>query len=111
MRQNFHLDRLTGGFHSSQARTAERNYTGTNSGRYINAEMDTLIDRFQATVPWDERMQVLGDLVYHFTDQLPAMPLFYDFETALASNRIRTSAALLQPGFSQMWDAYAWEVQ
>jgi peptide/nickel transport system substrate-binding protein len=110
VRQNNHLDRLIS-FHSSQARTAERNYTGTNGGRYMNPEMDALIDRYLVTVPWDERMEVIGRMVHHFTDQLPAMPLFYDLEFAVVSHRVQNASALLLPGTSQMWDAHEWEIR
>jgi peptide/nickel transport system substrate-binding protein len=109
-RTGYHLNRLVA-FHSAEARLPERNYTGSNNGRYLNAEVDALTDRYLATVPWPERMQVAGQILHHVTDQLPLLPLFYDMEVALASNRVQNATPLLLPGSGQMWDAQDWDVR
>src|SRR5436309_4120478 len=67
LRQGNGLERMVA-LHSAQARVPERNYQGTNNGRYQNPELDNLVDRFQATIPWPERMQIAGQIVHHFGD-------------------------------------------
>src|SRR5439155_20399758 len=57
-------------FHSSQAKTPENRYTGSNRSSYSSADLDALIDRFFSTVPFGERIQVAGQIVNHVTDQL-----------------------------------------
>jgi peptide/nickel transport system substrate-binding protein len=57
--------------HSSRAATPERNFAGINRSRYMSPEYDALIDRYFLTVPFPERMQVLGQIIHHETDQLP----------------------------------------
>src|SRR5439155_10216335 len=69
VRQDYHLNRLIS-YHSSEARLPERSYTGSNNGRYINPELDSLIERYQQTVPVDQRMAVAGQILNHMTDQL-----------------------------------------
>lgn len=57
--QTFHAD----GFnclHSKNMRTADKNYVGCNYARYNNPQMDQLIDRYFTTIPFTERMQILG---------------------------------------------------
>jgi peptide/nickel transport system substrate-binding protein len=110
VRQDYHLNRLIS-YHSSQARLPERNFTGSNNGRYMNPEMDALIERYLATVPWTERMQAAGQILHHITDQLPAMGLFYDLEVTFISNRLQNATPLLLPATSQMWNAYEWDVR
>lgn len=109
LRQNYHLARLVS-YHSTEARLPARNYTGSNNGRYMNAEMDALIERYQTTVPWADRIQVAGQILHHMTDQLPVMPLFYDMEIAVVSNRTQNATPLLVPGQSQVWNAQEWDI-
>jgi peptide/nickel transport system substrate-binding protein len=92
-------------YHGSEARLPQKNYVGTNYARYINPEFDALIDRYFTTIPWHERMQVLGQMVRHQTDQLTAMGLFYDTQSSIIGNR------LLQvgPGSRQAWNGHEWD--
>ena len=77
----------------------ERNYSGSNNGRYINAELDALID-----LPGNravERADGSGrSNLRHMTDQLAVMLLFYDMEVALVSDRVKNATPLLLPGGS-----------
>jgi len=110
VRQDYGLNRLIA-YHSSQARLPERNYTGSNNGRYINVELDALIDRYVVTVPWDERMQAAGRILHHLTDQVALMPLFYDMEASLVSDRMQNVSPLAQSATSQMWNGHEWDVR
>ncbi len=110
VRQDYHLNRLVS-YHSSEARLPERNFTGSNNGRYMNPELDALIDRYQVTVPWDERMQVAGQILNHITAQLVALPLFYDMEVSLTSDRLLNATPLTQGGTSQVWNGQEWDVR
>jgi peptide/nickel transport system substrate-binding protein len=110
VRQDYHLNRLVA-YHSSEARLPERSYTGSNNSRYIHPEMDAAVDRYQATVPWPARMEAAGQILHHMTDQLAVMPMFFDMEVALVSNRVRNATPLMGAGTSRYWNAHEWEVQ
>src|SRR5581483_454007 len=43
-------------FHSNQARLAENNFVGENRSRYMNPDLDALIDRYLVTIPHAERV-------------------------------------------------------
>jgi peptide/nickel transport system substrate-binding protein len=106
LRQPNGVDRLLG-MHSTQARTAERNYQGTNNGRYLNPELDSLIDRFQMTIPMNERMQVAGLAVRHLTEQLPILSFFYDALPIFINNRVVNA-----PSHEYLaWNIHEWELR
>ncbi len=106
LRQDNGVGRLVA-LHSSQARVPERNYQGTNNGRYQNPEMDSLVDRFQMTIPWNERMQVAGEIVRHFGEQLPVLPLFYDALPIFISNRVVN----VYPQGNLAWNVHEWDLR
>jgi peptide/nickel transport system substrate-binding protein len=90
--------------HSSRAALPERNFAGINRSRYMSPEYDALIDKYFLTIPFQERMQVLGQILHHETDQLPVMRLFYDPEPVPVSNRLKNV-----PG-GPPWNAHLWEL-
>jgi peptide/nickel transport system substrate-binding protein len=106
LRQGNGVERLVA-LHSNQARVPERNYQGTNNGRYQNPELDSLVDRFQMTIPQRERMQVAGDIVRHFGEQLPVLPLFYDALPIFISNRLQH----VYPHGNLAWNVHEWELR
>ncbi len=98
--------------HSAEARLPERNFTGSNNGRYQNRDFDALIDRYQMTVPMAERMQVATQIVHHMTDQLPVMGLFYNLFPAVIGNRlVNVSPPSGAEGARQAWNAHEWDVR
>jgi ABC-type transport system substrate-binding protein len=74
--------------HGSQARLPENSFTGSNYSRYQNAEFDALIDRFLATIPYQQRMDALRAVVQHMTDQLSMMNIYYAMSSTMISNRM-----------------------
>jgi peptide/nickel transport system substrate-binding protein len=92
--------------HSNQTPLPENKFTGHNRSRYVNAEWDGQIDRYLATIPWRERMQVFGQIVHELSDQLYNMGLFYDTKTVLVANRLTGVTADSTP-----WNAHLWDVQ
>jgi peptide/nickel transport system substrate-binding protein len=106
LRQPNGVDRMLG-MHSAQARTAERNYQGTNNGRYLNPELDSLLERYQMTIPWPERMQVAGQVVRHFTEQLPILSLFYDALPIFINGRVVNA----HPHDNLAWNIHEWDLR
>src|SRR5205823_2215707 len=64
-------------YHSANARTPENHYSGSNKPRYMDAEMDSLVDRYLVTIPIKERMDIGTQIVRNITTNLPMLPLFY----------------------------------
>jgi ABC-type transport system substrate-binding protein len=100
--------------HSAGARLPENGFRGgatggTNYSRYSNPQFDAQIDRFFATIPRAERMQIAGQIVQHMTDQVLVMGMFYDLSPAFVGNRLRNSSPM---GGDQAlpWNAHEWDV-
>ena len=91
-------------FHGSQAPRPENNFVGTNRNRYLNAEFDAVIDAYFRTIPRQERMAALGQIIHHMTDRVTTINLFYDVETALVSNRLQ------HVSFRPAWNAHEWDI-
>jgi peptide/nickel transport system substrate-binding protein len=92
--------------HSVQAPMPHNRFAGGNRSRYMNPELDGLIDEYVSTIPWEPRMQVLGQFVHHVSDQLNVMGLFYDLRTTLVSNRLENVSAQYPT-----WNAHAWDMK
>lgn len=76
--------------HSARAPLAANQFLVTgNYPRYMNPEYDALADRYYATIPRAERMEVLRQVIRWQTDQLLAVPLFQYVDPSLISNRLR----------------------
>jgi ABC-type transport system substrate-binding protein len=97
--------------HGSRARVAENNFIGSNYPRYINPEFDALIDQYFATIPRQERIEVLGRIVHHMADQLTEMGLFHSATPFMIGNRLQGVAAPTDVRASQAWNAHAWEIK
>ncbi|HEY3115684.1 MAG TPA: hypothetical protein VGK54_02980 [Chloroflexota bacterium] len=102
-----------GGFHSLAARLPDNNYIargpggGINWSRYANPDMDALVDRFLATIPRRDRLQVAGQMLHLSTEQLVVLPLFWDPSLSLASNRVKNVNPM---GDGVPWNVEEWQV-
>jgi peptide/nickel transport system substrate-binding protein len=90
---------------SSQARTAENNFTGRNYPRYINPEFDVLIKNLFSAIPVQQRTQALQAAIQHMTDQVVMYSLFYSVTPSLISNRV------VNAGFYPSWNAHEWDLK
>ena len=97
-------------FHSREARIAENNYAGSNRARYVNPEMDTLVERYQTTIAFEPRMEVARQIVRMQTDQLPVVPLFFDSWPSAAAPRMMNVGASANAGEST-WNVHQWDVR
>jgi peptide/nickel transport system substrate-binding protein len=93
-------------FQSAQAPLPENNFAGTNYSRYMNPELDALIDRYFLTIPKADRTRLLGDIMRHTTSALNVMALYHDVQPTLVANRI-TGVTAPATG----WDAHLWDVR
>ena len=73
--------------------------------------IQTLIDRFFATVPMADRMQLASQIVHHVTDHLVFLPLFYDQSPTMVSNRLLNAPRRLGRTTTPTWNAHLWDVQ
>jgi peptide/nickel transport system substrate-binding protein len=96
--------------HSSQIPGPENRYRANGVTRYSNLEYDAWIERYLTTVPMVERMQVLGGLVRHQTENLSHMPIFHGADPTLVSNRLQNVTAR-GDNFTQAWNIQDWDLK
>jgi peptide/nickel transport system substrate-binding protein len=97
-------------FHTRELPLSDNRFSGKNLARYSNPELDTLVDRYYATVPQRQRIEVLSQTLRLMSEQLPIIPLFYDTEAALGSNRLLNYAG--KPAESTgAWNAHLWDLK
>jgi peptide/nickel transport system substrate-binding protein len=89
--------------HSSQTPLAQTNYLGNNSSRYRSPELDGLIDGFFMTIPRQERIRLLQQIVRHVSEHLNWMGITYDVDPIMIGNRVRNAGTM-------PWNSHLWEV-
>jgi peptide/nickel transport system substrate-binding protein len=93
-------------YQSAQAPLPENNFVGTNYSRYVNPELDALIDEFFRTIPKAERTRALGRIMRHTTEQLPSFGVYHDVQPTLVANRI---TGVIAPAVG--WNAHEWDIR
>jgi peptide/nickel transport system substrate-binding protein len=96
--------------HGRETPLPENNWNGRNKARYRNPAFDTLIDRYFVTIDRTERMQVLGQIVNHTTDQLNVMGLFYQAAPTMVGNRLLNVGEYGERA-TPAWNAHEWDVR
>lgn len=96
--------------HSSNVRRPENNWIGSGVTRYVNPELDTLITRHVTTVPKPERLRLGAQIYNHITDQVIFMPLFYDVQAVLGSNRLVNMESYATDA-TQAWNGHEWDLK
>ncbi len=107
VRQPFEPERI----HGSEAALPENRFSGKNRTRYMNAELDTLIDRYFTTIPTQERLQILGGMLQHMSDRVVALGVFYGPEPMLINHRLLNVNTVRAPSSDETWNAHQWDVR
>ncbi|MPZ14377.1 MAG: hypothetical protein GEU73_08130 [Chloroflexi bacterium] len=93
-------------FYGPNTPLPDNNFTGENRTRHVNPEFDALIDRFYSTIPRQERMPTLAQIVQYMTDQVLILPMYWDPTPTMVSNRLANIS-----DFGEVWDVHLWEVR
>jgi peptide/nickel transport system substrate-binding protein len=97
--------------HGSKTPLPENNFLGNNYSRYMNPTLDTAIDRFFATIPTAERLDVLRQIVGHVTERVTVMSLFYNTSPSLVSNRLQNVVQQKDGRVLRPWNAHEWDLR
>lgn len=90
--------------HSSRIPTPENRYSSGNYPRYSNPQWDALQGRYNVTIPYPERMEMLAQMMHFLTDQLHQSFLFYDTQLVLSTSRLQNFDYLGALG----WNSHTW---
>jgi peptide/nickel transport system substrate-binding protein len=82
----------------------ENQFRGRNRSRYVNAELEAMVDRYYTTVPMGERMQILGQIVNHLTSNAVYLHLFHGGNAMAIGNRLVNVSAMKNTANAFEWD-------
>lgn len=98
--------------HSSQTPLPENSYgQHTNTSRYMNPEFDALLERYFSTIRIRERMEVLGRVLQHSTEQVTVVGLFSGTYPKMVSDRLLRVGPRKVQESTDAWNAYEWDVR
>jgi len=95
---------------TAQIPTAANRYSTPQFSAYSNAEFDAMLAKYELTIPLRERVQLFGDIVFHMTDVVNQLPLFFTVDVELVHNRLVN----VLPGHKDAtaaWNAHEWEMR
>ncbi len=96
--------------HSESTPLPENCFASTgNSSRYRNAELDSYINAYSTTIPFDGRMVALGNMVHLMTDQLSVMGLLNTTRPTVLSKRLQNVTGLSSRS-TEVWNVESWDV-
>lgn len=64
-------------FHSTNIPTEENGWAGQNDTRWVNKEVDELIEEIDVTFNHEKRVELISKILYHYTNEVPVIPLYY----------------------------------
>jgi peptide/nickel transport system substrate-binding protein len=98
-------------YHSREARLPENRFNGGNRSRYMNPELDALIDRYMTTLAAGERAPVLGSILHHMTDQVTVIGVHYNAEPVIVASRLEGVKPRGAGESTEAWNAHEWNVR
>src|SRR5713226_5968164 len=67
-------------FITSEMATVENSWRGTNRTGWSNPAFDSAYDRFSKALERDERNTLMAEMARLLNENLPVMPLYFNFE-------------------------------
>lgn len=64
-------------FHSTSIPTAKNGYSGQNVPRWVNKEVDKIIEALEVEFNAEKRKELAAKMLYHYTNEVPVIPLYY----------------------------------
>jgi peptide/nickel transport system substrate-binding protein len=95
-------------YHTKQIPRPESGFLGQNRTRYSNPEYDALLDKYYVTIPMPERIEVLRQIIHHFTDQLVVLPFAYTTNHVALSKKLKNVTGR-GANNTEGWNAEKWE--
>jgi peptide/nickel transport system substrate-binding protein len=86
----------------------ENRWSGGNRGGWASPQYDRLVELFNRTLDRGERIEQVASLLRIFTDELPAIPLFFRAQPMAHVPALR-GPGVAAPESSMIWNVHEWE--
>jgi peptide/nickel transport system substrate-binding protein len=97
-------------FHGSQTPLPENQLVGNNRSRYMNPQLDALIERHRVTIPVAQRLNVTREIIHHMAENLSNMGFFFDVEPMMMTNRLQNAVTGPQQGLA-LQQVHQWDLK
>jgi peptide/nickel transport system substrate-binding protein len=105
-RRDFGLDK----FISARIGGPHDNWAGGNRMGWANAEYDRLFDQWTTSLETAPRIELLLAMMKLLSDELPALPLYYNFQVLAHSNAL-AGPLPISPETTVHWNAHEWTLK
>ena len=75
-------------FHSKEIPSKANGYRGQNTPRWVNKDVDALLDKIDVTFESDERVKLVEKLLFHYTNEVPVIPLYYRSDISITPKNL-----------------------
>lgn len=106
-----HPYNLTLRWHSSNCPTEETRFAGANVGCAQVPLLDRLIDQLAVAIDLNDQRRLYRDLVKLQTEELPVLPLHFDFETTGFREGVIGVKGESVPRTDMSWNVAEWDVR
>jgi ABC-type transport system substrate-binding protein len=88
---------------------ASNRFRGRNTSGWCNQQAQAAIDRLQITIPENERIQAIRELVQVEMTDIAMMPLYWDLDPILALAGVRGLPNPTAPKRVHTWNVATWD--
>jgi peptide/nickel transport system substrate-binding protein len=88
----------------------ENRWAGFNRGAWSNPEFDRIADTFSGTLDQTQRVQLIGQMVRIYSEEVPAIPLYFN-PIPVAHVAALKGPGNVVPASDIVWNIYQWELQ
>jgi peptide/nickel transport system substrate-binding protein len=89
----------------------ENRWTGINRGGWSNPEYDRLVDSLNAVLDRSERLQHMAAIARIMSEELPAIPLYYDLDVIVYRPNVRGPGPITTDTTGLVaWNVGSWEL-
>lgn len=75
--------------HSKNIPTEQNGYAGQNSCRWVNKEVDTILDSIDEDFSHESRTNKIHKVLYHYTNEVPVIPLYYRVDISVTPKNLK----------------------
>lgn len=90
---------------------AENRWRGGNRGGWSNPDYDRLVEVFNTTLDQGERVRLVAQMARTFTEDLPAISLFFRTQPWAYVAALRGLPSAVAPEANVAWNVHEWEFQ
>ncbi len=93
--------------HSENIPTADNGWSGQNTPRWSNPQVDQILNDIETELDADKRREMIHRILYHYTEEVPVIPLYYRANISVTPKNLTgyklTSHQFSSPNHVEYW--------